>query len=95
MTLQRHVEGREHQVSVDAGGHGPADDAPTEEVQHDSQVQSALARGHVSDVRHPSPIGLGRMGQWRSPEGPPTNRVLEVNLRGERLARREEQGVAA
>ena len=48
--LDSTVKRPERQVAGHASAHGPADDAPGVEVEHDGQVQPALCRPDIADV---------------------------------------------
>ena len=54
---ERHVEGIEHELCAQVVGHGPADHAAAEGIQHDGEVQEPGPGGDVGDVRDPEPIG--------------------------------------
>ncbi len=57
---QRHQQSIEHQISVDAAAHGPANDLAREQVKHHRQVQPPLMGADVGDVCDPrlvDPIG--------------------------------------
>ena len=43
-------------LGLEAGRHGPADNAPAEDVQNDRQEDEALPGRDVGDVGHPSPV---------------------------------------
>ncbi len=49
---QRHVQRPQHQFRVQVVGHGPADDAPAEYVEHHGQIQESLAGRDVGGIRH-------------------------------------------
>ena len=51
------VKRPERQVAGHASAHGPADDAPGVEVEHDGQVQPALCRPDIADVGSPFLVG--------------------------------------
>jgi hypothetical protein len=55
---QGHQQRVEHQLSVNAVPHGPADHLPGEQVNDDGQVQPAFMRADVGDVGHPALIWL-------------------------------------
>ena len=52
-----HVEGIEHEPCAQVIGHGPADHAAAEGVQHDGEEEEPGPGGDVGDVRDPEPIG--------------------------------------
>ena len=51
------VKRPERQVAGHASAHGPANDAPGVEVEHDGQVQPALCRPDIADVGSPFLVG--------------------------------------
>ena len=53
---ERHVEGVEHQLCSQAVGHRPADDPPTEGVEHHRQVEKAGPGRDIRNVGHPQRI---------------------------------------
>ena len=55
----RHVERVEHDLGRETLGHGPAHDAPAEDVEHDRDVEEAGPRVHVRDVGDPRLVGRG------------------------------------
>ena len=67
------VKRPERQVAGHASAHGPADDAPGVEVEHDGQVQPALCRPDIADVGSPFLVGclggevLVEQGSMRRP----------------------------
>ena len=52
----RHVQGVKDQLGAQVLGHRPADDPAGEAVEHDRQVQPALASALLGDVGHPEPV---------------------------------------
>lgn len=57
---QRHQQGVEHQLGVDAAAHGPANDLAREQIEHHRQVQPAFVGADVvMSVTH---NWLGRSG---------------------------------
>src|SRR5438874_10128236 len=53
---QRHAQGRDGQWSIQAGTHGPANNAPAEDVQDRDQIQPALASDHPRRIADPGLI---------------------------------------
>ena len=53
---QRHVECGEHELSPEMRLHGPANDAPRPDVEHDGEIEEAGPRRDVRDVGHPETI---------------------------------------
>jgi hypothetical protein len=53
---ERHRERVARERAVERMSHGPADHAPGGEIQHDRQVQPALARPEICDVANPHAI---------------------------------------
>ena len=47
------------QMSVDGVAYGPADHAPAEQVDEGTQVQPALVRWYVGEIRHPRMVRQG------------------------------------
>jgi len=58
--LDGHGHGIEDQLRGHARAHGPADDLPAPDVEHDRQKEKPGQRRDVRDVGHPQLIGLGR-----------------------------------
>ena len=58
---QRHVQGIEHELGVQAGGHRPADDAAAERIECDGQVEEAGPRRNVGDIGHPQHVRARRL----------------------------------
>jgi hypothetical protein len=54
---ERHVEGIEHHLHVQAGRHRPAHDPATERIEHDRQIEEAGPSRNIGDIGHPQPIG--------------------------------------
>src|SRR5215210_24710 len=54
----RHLEGIHHKLGSHVGVHRPPDDPTRMGVQDEGQVEEALPRRYVRDVRHPDPVGL-------------------------------------
>ena len=52
-----HVEGIEHEPCAQVVGHGPADHAAAEGIQHDGEEEEPGPGGDVGDVGAPKPIG--------------------------------------
>ena len=61
------VKRPERQVAGHASAHGPADDAPGVEVEHDGQVQPALCRPDIADVGSPFLVGWTHPGKVEAP----------------------------
>lgn len=60
-----HLEGRQHELGPEvvgppAHGYPPADDATTEDVLDDREVEEAGPSGNVGNIRRPPDIGLLR-----------------------------------
>ena len=82
-----HVERIEHDGRVQRVLHGPADDATTEHIKDDREVEKARGRRHVGDVGDPELIRrrraegalheIRREGRlWYSPTGPRRSTAL-------------------
>ncbi len=56
-----HVEGVEHQAGAQMVGHGPADDAPAEDVEHHSKIEEAGRGRDVGNVGDPQMVGRRRL----------------------------------
>jgi hypothetical protein len=54
---ERHGEGLVGELLIEGGRHGPADEAAGVEVEHDGQMEPALAGPHRGDVGYPALIG--------------------------------------
>jgi hypothetical protein len=52
----RHVERVQHQLGAQVVGHRPADDPAGEAVQHDREIEPAVAGALLGDVGHPQPV---------------------------------------
>ena len=61
-----HVERGKRQLVAEVVGHGPADDAAREQVEHHGQVQPALGGPDVGQVGQPDPVR--RPGREVAPE---------------------------
>src|SRR5918994_219670 len=72
---QGHLQGGADELRAQVGGHRPPDDAAAAGVQHDSEVQPALAGRDVGEVRYPQAVQRGRSElpphQIRRRRGPP------------------------
>jgi hypothetical protein len=55
-TIDRHIEGVDHDLFAHMIGHRPTDHAPTEYVQHDGEKEEARPRRDVGDVGDPELI---------------------------------------
>jgi len=55
----RHVQGVEHDVGLEAGRHRPADDSPAPDIEDDGEVEESGPRRHVGDVRDPELVRAG------------------------------------
>src|ERR1700730_14679930 len=55
---ERHVDGREHQLSFQMIFHRPADDFARACIQHDRQKQKPRPRRNIGNISHPEPIEL-------------------------------------
>src|SRR5437868_1554234 len=60
---QGHLQSREHELGAEVIGHGPADNAPAEDIEHHRQVEEArpgggCPLGRVGDIGRPPLIGL-------------------------------------
>jgi len=56
----RHLKGIQHAGGVQRVLHGPADDAPTEHIEDDREIEEAGGGGDVRDVGDPQLIGRRR-----------------------------------
>src|SRR5438093_737398 len=79
---ERHAQGGQRQVLVEARPERPANDPSRREIEHDGQIQPPLARRDVGDVRDPRAIWL-RMPLERelAIEHIPRDRLRVVRLR--------------
>ncbi len=50
---ERHVEGIEHEAGAQVVGHGPADHAPAEDIQHDGEIKEPGPGRDVRDIGDP------------------------------------------
>ena len=60
-TDQRHLQRVGGQFSAQVIGERPAHDPSAERIQDDGQVQPALPRADVGDVREPDAVGRSRV----------------------------------
>jgi hypothetical protein len=79
-----HQDGIQYQLAVNGRPGSPPDDQPREEIHDDGQIEPALPRADVRDVRHPGRIGACRgkstLQEIRNeqrwlPDGPAANAV--------------------
>src|SRR5260370_38050394 len=54
---ERHVQGVEHQLGGERGGHRPADDATSIRIEYDGEIEKARPCRDVGDVSDPQQIG--------------------------------------
>ena len=54
---ERHVQGIEHQLLGERGGHRPADDATAEGIEHDGEIEKTRPGRDVGDIGNPQQIG--------------------------------------
>jgi hypothetical protein len=59
---QGHAEGGDDERGIEDGAHGPADHAPSADIQNRDQIQSALAGEHTSGIGDPNLIGVWALG---------------------------------
>src|SRR5271156_3839416 len=79
----RHAQGIDHQILGHPLAHRPADDPPGVEIEHDRQVQPALAGGDESNVRRPYLIWTLGLEVLIKPVRRHWQRVLRVRRRFE------------
>lgn len=73
---QSTLQSRDRQALLQSVTHGPADNAPGEEVQYDGQIQPSLGGPGVADIAPPLLIGaiagkvlIKQIGRYRTAEG--------------------------